>query len=97
MPAGREQEDAIVSKCANPACSQAFRYLRQGKIFHLSPTPAMQASTRAVKPSLHERFWLCDECAKEMTVVWSGGEAKLVHLDGQSGAKGSSPPTSSLA
>jgi hypothetical protein len=87
MAPGWEQEDAMLSKCANPACSQVFRYLRQGKIFHLSLTPAMQASTKALKPSLHERFWLCNECAKEMTLVWGGAEAKVVPLHGQSGAK----------
>jgi hypothetical protein len=30
--------------------------------------------------SLTERFWLCDACAKELTVIWGGTEAKVVNL-----------------
>jgi hypothetical protein len=30
--------------------------------------------------SLTERFWLCDACAREMTVIWGGTEAKVVNL-----------------
>src|ERR1700752_692239 len=29
----------MLSKCANPECSEILRYLHQGKIFCLSPTP----------------------------------------------------------
>lgn len=31
-------------------------------------------------PSLCERFWLCDKCCKEMTLVWGGTAAKIVPL-----------------
>jgi hypothetical protein len=70
----------MVSKCANPACSEKFLYLRQGKIFQLTPTPEVEAVGGGFPPSLHERFWLCDKCCKEMTLVWGGNEAKLVPL-----------------
>ena len=68
----------MVSKCANPACSERFLYLHQGKIFQLTPTPEVEAVGRGFPPSLYERFWLCDKCCKEMTLVWAGSEAKLV-------------------
>jgi hypothetical protein len=71
----------MVSKCANPACSQRFLYLHQGKIFQLTPTPEVEAVGRGFSLSLYERFWLCDKCCKEMTLVWGGNEPKLVPLD----------------
>jgi hypothetical protein len=73
-------ECAMLSKCANPDCSEVLRYLHEGKIFCLSPTPEVEAVTGDLLPVLHERFWLCDECSKEMTVVWGGTEVKLVPL-----------------
>jgi hypothetical protein len=70
----------MLSKCANPGCSEVFRYLHQGKVFLLSPTPEVLVVTGNAYPSLHERFWLCDKCSKEMTVVWVGRQVKLVPL-----------------
>ena len=70
----------MVSKCANPTCSERLLYLHQGKIFQLTPTPEVEAVSWCSPPSLYERFWLCDKCCKEMTVVWGGTEAKLVPL-----------------
>ena len=70
----------MVSKCANPRCSERFLYLHQGKIFQLTPTPDVEAVGGGFSPSLCERFWLCDKCCKEMTLVWGGTEPKLVPL-----------------
>jgi hypothetical protein len=70
----------MLSKCANPECFEVFRYLHQGKIFYLSPTREVQAAAEVLNPLMHERFWLCDTCSKQMTVVWGGTHAKLVHL-----------------
>lgn len=76
----------MILKCANPACSERFLYLRQGKIFQLTPTPEVEAIGKGFPPSLYERFWLCDKCCKEMTLVWGGTEAKLVPLPAEPGA-----------
>jgi len=70
----------MLSKCANPACSATFQYLHQGKIFHLCPSPAVEMAAAAEGLFLVERFWLCDDCAKEMTVIWDGARAKIVRL-----------------
>lgn len=70
----------MLSKCANPECSAVLRYLRQGKIFYLAPTPDVQLAMGMQCPMLRERFWLCDRCSKEMTVAWSGTEAEVVPL-----------------
>ena len=70
----------MLSKCANPECSETFKYLHQGKIFCLAPTPEVASLTGTEFPRLQERFWLCDRCSKEMTMIWAGTEAKLVRL-----------------
>jgi hypothetical protein len=70
----------MLSKCANPECSEQFRYLHQGKLFCLHPTPRIAASTYGSLELLYERFWLCDRCCKEMQVIWDGVKAKVVPL-----------------
>ena len=70
----------MVSKCANPGCSKRFLYLHQGRLFNLTPTPEVEAAGRGFAPALYERFWLCDDCSKRMTLVWGGTEIKLVPL-----------------
>jgi hypothetical protein len=72
----------MVSKCANPECAERFLYLGQGKLFHLIPTPNVEAIRRE-SHVLYERFWLCDQCSKKMTLVWGGTEAKVVRLPAQ--------------
>ncbi len=71
----------MVSKCANPNCSAAFLYLSQGKLFRWDTSAAasgkgwsfgadgqMQSPTRRI-----EFFWLCEECAATMTLVFKKG------------------------
>ena len=70
----------VLSKCANPECSEQFRFLHQGKIFLIIPTPDLRASAYGSLPFLYERFWLCDSCSKKMTLVWGGTKAKIVPL-----------------
>jgi hypothetical protein len=70
----------MLSKCANPECSETFRYLHQGKIFCLAPTPEVETISQQLPASLEERFWLCDACSKIMTVMWGGTTVKLVPL-----------------
>ena len=73
----------MLSKCANPECSEQFRYLHQGKLFHLSPTPNLHVLDDDSYDYLYERFWLCDHCSRIMTLVWNGSEAKIVPLPTQ--------------
>jgi hypothetical protein len=71
------QECAMLSKCANSECSETLRYLHQGKIFCLSPTPNAEGKRNGL---LQERFWLCSQCSKEMTLIWCGKQVRLVPL-----------------
>ena len=61
----------MLSKCANPACSQPFRYLRDGKLFEIeSHVGSDTAAGGERKPSRRvEFFWLCGQCATELTVI----------------------------
>jgi len=46
----------MLSKCANPECSEILRYLHQGKLFCLAPTPEVQSVTGKPHPAFEERF-----------------------------------------
>ena len=55
----------MVGKCANPSCGISFRYFREGKLFVFQPHN--RTSTEPL-PNV-EHFWLCERCAREMTVA----------------------------
>ena len=74
------EECAVLSKCANPECHEQFRYLHQGKLFCLTPTPDVAKVADGAIPGLYERFWLCDLCSKTMTLAWAGAHIKVVPL-----------------
>ncbi len=69
----------MLSKCANPECSEILRYLHEGKIFYLAPTPEVESLT-TLNAKLHERFWLCSRCSRRMTLVWDGTGITLMPL-----------------
>jgi hypothetical protein len=69
----------MLSKCANPECAEKFLFLHCGKLFYLTRTPEVEACAGGAPP-IRERFWLCDRCAKVMTIVWDGTKAKLIPL-----------------
>jgi hypothetical protein len=66
----------MLSKCANPACSTAFRYMREGKLFEIDNKSGQEFSSagdsnagqrKAIRKV--EFFWLCGQCSAELTVV----------------------------
>lgn len=70
----------MVSKCANPNCSKLFRYLHEGKLFHIDMPCVAEKSSFSPddeyqrKPPRHaEFFWLCNECAEQMTLNYRRG------------------------
>lgn len=54
----------MVSKCANPRCMATFRYMHEGRLFH-----AVVGSVAPENEPAFERFWLCEECSRKMTVI----------------------------
>ena len=77
----------MLSKCANPACSAHFRYLRQGRIFNIDR--GTSSSEKNASP-IHriERFWLCERCAQTLSVVLENGvvTTRSLHLERAEGA-----------
>ena len=71
----------MLSKCANPECGTVFRYLHEGKIFRLAPSPEVQLAAAAKGAHLTERFWLCEPCSKHLTITWNGTSAQVVSQD----------------
>jgi hypothetical protein len=65
----------MLSKCANRGCSATFLYLHQGKLFRfdtsietLARTPVSEMA-RALRRV--EFFWLCEQCAQDMTLRYN--------------------------
>jgi hypothetical protein len=67
----------MLSKCANPGCPASFLYLHEGKLFRLDTSVEMlvRIPVREVtRPSRRiEFFWLCDQCATELTLGYNKG------------------------
>jgi hypothetical protein len=64
----------MVAKCANPSCSAALHYLREGRFFRLEAEPeaastlASPSSFAGGDPGKTEYFWLCSRCSKTATL-----------------------------
>jgi len=70
----------MLSKCANPTCSARFRYLHEGRIFSAiieDKGVVRGAEDYAETPRRVERYWLCDSCARSMTLVLRDGRVVL--------------------
>jgi hypothetical protein len=68
----------MVSKCANPSCSAAFRFLHEGRVFRVETRSeslrAAEDNLSAKKAARHlEFFWLCERCASLMTLAVEKG------------------------
>ncbi len=67
----------MLSKCANPGCSATFLYLYQGKLFRLDTSIESLARIpvrEVTRPSRRvEFFWLCNQCAAELTLGYNKG------------------------
>ena len=69
----------MLSKCANPACSASFHYLREGKLFQIDmnggTAPAGPQLVSDKKPPTRiEYFWLCARCSTVMTLMMQPGK-----------------------
>ena len=70
----------MVSKCANPECVATFRYFHLGKLFRLEIDSGLDrrrsmGTEEATKKPLRriEFYWLCEDCAQKMTIVFEKG------------------------
>jgi nucleotide-binding universal stress UspA family protein len=70
----------MLAKCANPSCSAVFRYLYEGTIFQVTLRPSTPEEASIPRILTHERFWLCGECSRKMTVISHAGGILVVPL-----------------
>jgi len=80
----------MVSKCANPGCGAPFRYFHKGKLFRLDKQTGYErrgllGDERGAKKPMRrvEFYWLCEDCAKSMTLTFdqSSGVSVRHHLE----------------
>jgi len=77
----------MISKCANPACSVAFHYMRDGKLFRMEYDTERQATgpqfgelpKKAARKVEH--FWLCGPCSALMTLIMNDGKVEAVAVE----------------
>jgi hypothetical protein len=60
----------MLAKCLNSNCNMPFRYLREGRIYHLEIRLARDFPNSPVR---REYFWLCGQCCARFTVVVKNG------------------------
>jgi hypothetical protein len=60
----------VLFKCANPNCSNTFRYLHEGKLYLVNSCPAKAkrngSSRHESRPP--EYAWLCSSCCRHMSI-----------------------------
>jgi hypothetical protein len=68
--------NAMISRCANPACSVPLRYLRDGRLFQFEVRSRSLASFEQQAPRHGKasrqiaHFWLCGHCAETLTLTF---------------------------
>lgn len=76
----------MLTKCANPACCVAFRYLHEGKLFlfdhpdesQLRHLPDGEFGGKVVPVRY---YWLCGTCCRTMTVVLEDGTMRVIPVE----------------
>jgi hypothetical protein len=70
----------MLEKCANPSCSQVFRYSLGGTLFLFEPTANETSSDFTLHEPDHsiESFWLCNQCEASMTIISNGGRDPMI-------------------
>jgi hypothetical protein len=74
----------MLHKCANPACSNPFRRLSEGKLFQVE-TEYLAASgseqrtlhREVRRPRRIEHYWLCNECSSFLTLTFEKGSGMI--------------------
>jgi hypothetical protein len=83
--AGVRLSQKLHPKCANPACSTAFRWLEGGKFFRFRPESAASPSRGKGAPSLLgipgvEHYWLCERCSHVYTLAFEENQGVVLKL-----------------
>jgi hypothetical protein len=81
----------MLSQCANPGCTNRFRFLHDGKLFVLDcgSKPDSGAGDEGWTGTRQiERFWLCAICARTLTLRFDGTRVVRLPLSGSTGSLG---------
>lgn len=79
MKTVRTAKNPMLSKCANPGCSELFRYLGEGRLFQVETSVMADGGS---KPSRKiEHYWLCAKCSRAMRIGVLENEALLIFSD----------------
>ncbi len=73
------RRDPMLSKCANPGCSQPFRYLGEGRLFQVERNITPEGGGKSIRKIEH--YWLCDGCSRAMRIGVLENEALLIYSD----------------
>lgn len=75
----------MVSKCANPDCSASFRYFHKGKLFRVETASGFERRRTMGKDGERDKllrrlefYWLCEDCAGKMTLIFDKGSGIIV-------------------
>jgi hypothetical protein len=90
----------MLAKCANALCSTPFRRLSEGKLFLLEgegmPNREPADPQKAKPPRRVEYFWLCNDCARLVTLTFSSTTGvttvPLSAMDSAAAMQGSTHP-----
>lgn len=77
----------MLSKCANPSCTESFRYLGKGRLFRLEADPVSRSYTSHPDTVQEEYFWICPKCSEHYTLhLDDDGQVSVIPLP--AGVKG---------
>jgi len=72
----------MLAKCANPGCSNHFLYMSEGKVFRYETrceTNGAPDFGNLKRPARRiEFFWLCSNCAANMTLIYQEGSGVAI-------------------
>jgi hypothetical protein len=64
----------MIAKCANFSCSTPFRYLHEGRLFRFEADAAGDSGRAGRRV---EHFWLCERCARTLTLEFCEGRVVM--------------------
>lgn len=83
-------EASMVSKCANPDCTAAFRYLHVGRLFRFETSGGWERRRAMGEGEVPRKcmrriefYWLCENCAATMTLAYQPDVGISVRPSGQ--------------
>jgi len=59
----------MIAKCANSSCREEFVRFRDGRLYAFELQPRAVGGNGKSNGRTTEWFWLCGECARELTLV----------------------------